>query len=227
VLLGDRGSRWRCLLVWGSGTSTLGLVVALLLPDTAELWRSSPADLPFDLLLRHVSSVLVLGCAAWAWLGLTGTVGEAWRGAPVRSRGPWRLPAGVRRLLLAGCGVALASVTVAPAHADPGRGHHRAAGVGALSGLPLPERAVAPRRPAPPEHRSQPHIVTVGPGDTLWGIAARGLPDRSPAVVVAARWHAIYAANRHLIGPDPDVIEPGQRLHLPPPPTTPSRKDRP
>jgi nucleoid-associated protein YgaU len=57
--------------------------------------------------------------------------------------------------------------------------------------------------------------VVVGPGDTLWSIAARDLAPGSPDARVAAGWRAIYAANRHRIGPDPDVIVPGARLTLP------------
>ncbi|MFG2950600.1 LysM peptidoglycan-binding domain-containing protein [Streptomyces adustus] len=45
---------------------------------------------------------------------------------------------------------------------------------------------------------------TVRPGDTLSGIAARHGID----------WQRLYAANRAVIGDDPDVILPGQRLVL-------------
>ena len=45
------------------------------------------------------------------------------------------------------------------------------------------------------------------PGDTLSGIAAR--------FAVRGGWPALYAANRPLIGPDPDVIRPGTVLVLP------------
>ena len=47
----------------------------------------------------------------------------------------------------------------------------------------------------------------VQPGDTLSGIAA--------ALAVRGGWPALYAANRRVIGPDPDVIEPGVVLVLP------------
>ena len=47
----------------------------------------------------------------------------------------------------------------------------------------------------------------VQPGDTLSGIAAR--------LAVRRGWAALYAANRPLIGPDPDVIRPGTVLVLP------------
>ena len=47
----------------------------------------------------------------------------------------------------------------------------------------------------------------VQPGDTLSGIAAR--------LAVRGGWAALYAANRQLVGPDPDVIRPGSVLVLP------------
>ena len=47
----------------------------------------------------------------------------------------------------------------------------------------------------------------VQPGDTLSGIAAR--------LNVRGGWPALYAANRQVIGPDPDLIHPGAILVLP------------
>jgi LysM repeat protein len=44
----------------------------------------------------------------------------------------------------------------------------------------------------------------VQPGDTLSGIAA--------ALAVRGGWPALYAANRHVIGPDPNTIHPGTVL---------------
>ena len=62
--------------------------------------------------------------------------------------------------------------------------------------------------------------VEVRPGDTLWAIAAAALAARGPTATpaladVAAYWPRVYALNRAVIGPDPAVIEPGQRLRLP------------
>lgn len=45
---------------------------------------------------------------------------------------------------------------------------------------------------------------TVREGDTLSGIAVRR----------GTSWQRIYAANRSVIGADPDLIVPGQRLAL-------------
>jgi nucleoid-associated protein YgaU len=83
---------------------------------------------------------------------------------------------------------------------------------------------IAPSAPAPtpteigalahaPRHlpaAGEPHVVRRG--DTLWDIAAARLgPGATPAQIAAA-WPRWYAVNRHVIGPDPAVIVPGQRL---------------
>ena len=64
--------------------------------------------------------------------------------------------------------------------------------------------AAAPGLAAGPAAR-----YVVQPGDTLSGIAAR--------FAVRGGWPALYAANRPLIGPDPDVIRAGTVLVLPGP----------
>lgn len=58
-------------------------------------------------------------------------------------------------------------------------------------------------------------IYTVRPGDTLWEIATAHLPPSATPADVAAYWRQIYAANHHLIGADPGLIRPGQRLAIP------------
>ncbi len=64
-------------------------------------------------------------------------------------------------------------------------------------------------------------IYVVQPGDTLWGIAAAHLelPDdmaaRASEAAIAEAWPLWYAANREVIGPDPDHIKPGQRFVVP------------
>ncbi|MEV5965804.1 LysM peptidoglycan-binding domain-containing protein [Kribbella sp. NPDC051952] len=57
--------------------------------------------------------------------------------------------------------------------------------------------------------------VVVKAGDSLWSLAARELGPGASAAAVAARWPEWYAANRQVIGPDPDLILPGQVLHIP------------
>ena len=217
MILGSRGSRWRCLLVWASGTSVLGAVVLLLRGPVLEPWSGSGpvADLPLDRALVDVACAALLVCTLWAWVALSVTVAEGWRGSA--TCGPWRLPPGVRRLVLAGCGVAMATGMASPAlAASDARQGGATTSVVVVAGLPVPARAVSV--PVPHPSRVHPHdrrVVVVRPGDSLWVIAERELPPGAPDSLVAARWHALYAANREVIGPDPDVLWPGQRLVLP------------
>ena len=53
------------------------------------------------------------------------------------------------------------------------------------------------------------------PGDTLWGIAAKVL-ETDDMRAIARYWPRIHRENRDVIGPDPDLIRPGQVLSLPP-----------
>ncbi|MFE9353993.1 transglycosylase family protein [Streptomyces olivaceoviridis] len=65
--------------------------------------------------------------------------------------------------------------------------------------------AQAPERPAAATHRGAPHgDYTVRQGDTLSTIAARH----------GTTWQRIYAANKAVIGDDPNLIVPGQRLAI-------------
>jgi nucleoid-associated protein YgaU len=57
--------------------------------------------------------------------------------------------------------------------------------------------------------------VVVQRGDTLWDIAARHLGPGGNNARVAAEWPRWHAANRSTIGPDPNLILPGQRLRVP------------
>ena len=63
---------------------------------------------------------------------------------------------------------------------------------------------------APAEPKAPPVIYVVKAGDTMSGIAKRELGS-------SARWPEIYRipANRNLIGTDPGLIRPGQRLVMP------------
>jgi nucleoid-associated protein YgaU len=52
------------------------------------------------------------------------------------------------------------------------------------------------------------HEYVVEPGDTLRTIALREYGD-------AALWQRVYDANRDVIGPDPNTVQPGMRLRIP------------
>lgn len=57
--------------------------------------------------------------------------------------------------------------------------------------------------------------VVVHRGDTLWSIAATHLGPHADAQTIAAEWPRWYAANRHVIGDDPDLVHVGTRLLTP------------
>ena len=58
--------------------------------------------------------------------------------------------------------------------------------------------------------------MRVRPGDSLWAIAEERLGRQAAVADIADYWHRIYARNAAVIGPDPDLILPGQLLELPP-----------
>lgn len=64
-------------------------------------------------------------------------------------------------------------------------------------------------------HEQLARHVVVRRGDTLWDIAARHLGPQATTQDVAEAWPRWYAANRDLIGTDPDLILPGQELTVP------------
>lgn len=82
------------------------------------------------------------------------------------------------------------------------------------AGLPGAAALPSPAQPA----AGRAHVV-VRPGDTLWGLAERELRKAAGAAPSAARiavsWPAWWAANRQLVGADPDLIQPGTALHPP------------
>jgi len=80
--------------------------------------------------------------------------------------------------------------------------------VGALGGS-------APRGIGEPSGDGSHTEVVVLRGDSLWTIAARHLGPNATEAEIAAEWPRWWAANRDVIGADPNVIFPGQRLQPP------------
>jgi hypothetical protein len=206
----------RCLTVWLLTTTAALLLLLGLGPELhAARGLADPAQragVPFDALLTTVAAVVLTACALWFWAVTTLVVIQAMTGRLLSVRG---CPDGVRRLVLAACGLALVA-TAAPAAADSTAGRPpEPDDRQTVSGLPLPERA-AIGQGSPEQHASEPGIVhLVRSGDTLWGIAADSLPGSATDADIDQRWRDIWAANRTAIGPDPDLIHPGTPLHLP------------
>ena len=100
-----------------------------------------------------------------------------------------------------------------------------AADASTLSGLPLPDRATdrepLPTAPRPPPAVRRPATppatdpVVVRPGDTLWDLAAAALPAGADDAEIARCSQEIWRLNRDVVGADPDLIHPAQRLHVP------------
>jgi hypothetical protein len=63
--------------------------------------------------------------------------------------------------------------------------------------------------------------IIVRPGDSLWAIAARHIGPQAADVQIAEAWPHWYAANKDLIGDNPDLLQPGQVLR--PPAATPTQ----
>lgn len=195
----------RAVGVWTAVTATTGVSLAVVAPLVAPgAWT---ATAPFaDLLVRVCG--LALGVALLRlWTVTTVTVGQLLSGVTPATDGA------TRRWVVLACGAALAAGATWPASATEGDG--------VLDGLRLPERAVAgpvplsgPAGPALPTSAGPPpaHVHVVRPGESLWSIAAATSP---PGTDLDRRWRSIWAANRDVVGHDPQLILPGQRLRVP------------
>ena len=215
-----RGSRTRCLLAWLAASSTAAALVAWVAPDLVAAHRAlgggSEQLPPFDAWLTWLCALATALCAVWGWLVTSVVVLEALTGRASRSTPPG-VPAWARRLVLAVCGVAVlgsAAPAVAAGQHEPERRERHSV----LAGLPLPDRAegrsvtelvaqLMAEQSEQSEQTGQSEHHLVRPGDSLWSIAEDRLGDPTS-------WPRIYALNRDLVGPDPDLILPGQLLRL-------------
>lgn len=208
---GKKSSVGRCLSVWLLVTTAVLATWAAVAEAAGSLASSAVWRGSFEDLLVAVASAALVACAGWLWLVTTATVADLARGRPAPTA-----PRGLtRRLVLAACGAAVLAGVSAPAMAGSGAGDH------SLAGLPMPDRAVADPitqpigrlapKPAPVAIEA-PASITVRAGDSLWSIASERLgPDAALADIDAA-WRELYAANRQVIGTDPDLIHPGLDL---------------
>lgn len=190
-------------------TVTLGAAGLLhLAAGPASALVHDPASDPAGLLVQ-ACALAVLVATALLWTTTAGVVIGQLRGPglPARPVGP------VRSVLLAACGVAVlagpATAAEPPVPASPA-----SPAAPSIAGLPLPDRpsAAAPAAPTPAR------TVVVRPGDSLWAISARALGAGARPADVASYGRRVHALNRAVIGPDADLVLPGQHLRLPPVP---------
>jgi len=200
-------SRARCLLVWIVATAATVLTIVWAAPDL----RAVPSAPSFDRLVVGVAAGALVASAVWAW-GVTGIVVAQALGG--RQRAPARgVPRRLRALVLLACGLVVVSGGAVSA-ADGGHGGPPDPRE-VLAGLPPPERVLSGLRqdPAGPEPADRVHVVRAG--DTLWDIAAAALSEPADDQRITAHWHRIHRLNRAVVGADPDLIHPGQRLRMP------------
>lgn len=176
----------------------------------------------FDALLtRGAVGALVLA-AVWAAVVVAAVAVEARTRGRVRFAERAGCPPAVR-LWLIGFFVALFA-GVAPAEASDagsGSGTPGTALGTPLDGLPIPDRVTGVVIAASAARSADnADDVVVRPGDSLWRIARDRLPADADDATVAGAAAALYAANRPTIGPDPDLLRPGQHLDFPDPTTT-------
>lgn len=211
----------RCLALWclvSAATAGAPLLLDEELRRLHGLATAGPSGVPFDGLLVAGCAGVLTAATAWLWLVTTLTLGSVLLGGSGTVRG---CPDGVRRVLLAACGLALvATAATAPATASSGGTD----GTGAagrpptpdpsqvLAGLPYPDRPSIEAGPTPPPGSRR---LVVRPGDTLWALARRDLPEDATPSRIDRHWRAIWRANRDDV-PDPDLIHPGSTLRLPP-----------
>ncbi|WP_435743017.1 LysM peptidoglycan-binding domain-containing protein [Nocardioides sp. SYSU DS0663] len=205
------GSTPRCLAVVSSVTAAGAAVLATAWPATT--WVVPRPDRSFEELLTGGCAVAALVAMAWLWLAVVAVALEA-RRTRGRGNGPRGVPPAVRRVVLLACGIALAgAATPAVAGEQPRTTRPPVVPEQAPSTAAWVARALHDARPTPTAD-----AVVVRPGDSLWGLASAALPSTADTAQVTRHWHRIHDLNRAVIGDDPDLIHPGQRLRLPPAP---------
>lgn len=190
-----------------------------LLRHPGAAWRDASTDTAVASLAAVVAWVGVCWLAVGVLLSVAATLPGACGRASARMYSAVT-PAVVRRTVEALVGLTVASVPVVtpwvgPALADSGRSRSEVA----VPSLDRPAGEVPPPVHLPagasPLRHTQPTRYVVRPGDCLWTIAARHLGAGASVDAVAATWPRWYAANRAVIGTDPDALRPGQRLVVP------------
>ncbi|GAB3998893.1 LysM peptidoglycan-binding domain-containing protein [Nocardioides marmoraquaticus] len=186
----------------------------------------------FDTALVGGAQVVLAVAGAWAVLLLLAAAVESVTRGRVRALARVGCPPAWRPALLCALGVlvSVAGASGGAAHAAP-RGVEGPDVVPGAGLLPVPTRPHDQRHDQPPDQHDSslgdaPAVVVVAPGDSLWAIARARLGAAAPAAQVQALTVALHHANRVQIGPDPDLLHPGQQLRLPADPATTPREDR-
>ncbi|KAA1418789.1 hypothetical protein F0U44_09875 [Nocardioides humilatus] len=207
--------RARALVLWSAATAGVGVLAAAVLPMLVTAPETLEARDRFAGTLTTGCAAATVVAAAWLWAITTEVVVKVLAAGVDGAGVVVRRPGGLRLLLLAACGVvALGS----PAVADT-PGHHDSPSftTANLSGLPLPDRATGHADPKVSSPTAPPEVHQVRSGESLWTIAEQRLSPGAAVADVSRLVQRIYLRNATAIGPDPDLIVPGQALDIPPP----------
>ena len=110
------------------------------------------------------------------------------------------------------------TLSVGTAHAATSPSPDPSPAASTLDGLVLPDRPASEVHDTPPvgpPTQPPPDTVVVAPGDSLWSIAASRSGPRASVADVATSTEQWHQENREVVGPDPDLLQPGQRLTAP------------
>lgn len=191
-------------------------VATLTAPSLPPTPGATAAPDAFARALTDLAEVALFGVSAWLSVATALTVLGSLSGpdSPLTRLATRVTPRLWRRLLTATLGGAIVlapAATTAQASGGAGDRPH-------IAGLRLPDRPSGdvPRTVGSPRTTGS-DVVRVRPGDTLWDLAASRLPAGTTDTAVAAACHRWYAANKDVIGPDPDLLLPGMRLRIPHP----------
>lgn len=202
--------------------------------------QTEPGSRSFEELLGLAASAAGGGLLLWWTLSLVlAFTGEVLRRCGLGKAGSFLTalsPAFMRRLAVAVIGLNLLAAPIAQAAPASKMGVSVAA---ADAGSPLWQPMEIATGPAPIEPLWKPtrtapdgglmvraeraqHAgaptggeVVVKPGHSLWSIAAEHLGVFATDAEIAEAWPAWYDANRHVIGDDPSLLQPGQILRQP------------
>jgi hypothetical protein len=208
-------------LVWSCAEPRLQAVA-----DVAD--PSSPtARWTLEDVVSSAMAVIAVGTYAVLMASALVAIGSSFvaprRAANIAARG-WAGPVWWRRAVLTVCGIGVVMHVASAEAVVPNSPSCAAACAPSLDGLPYPDLPTAPwphrsnavaELAKPPHDRTRSPILVVRGGDSLWSIARALSPPDASDGAVAAMVARLYAANRSVIGDDPDLIYPGTLLQSP------------
>jgi LysM domain len=222
------------LTATATGMAAVAVVLAALTPSRPVLVAAGTAPQRLadtagpDVVVLCAAALLAWTCWAWGALGLLLTAAGALPGplgAAARAVLRAVLPAGARRVAAVALGIGLGiggpGAGVALAAPPPAAGSVAVPDWPLQAGPPVTGSSAPSSTSAPvPDWPAAPEGVVhvVAPGDSLWRIAAGSLRSsgrQASAAEVTAAVDAWWSANRGVVGPDPDLLRPGQVLHAP------------